>query len=509
LTPAAWISNFLSFHLRDVMKNNIRSLLSRAFVLAAILSISSSADVISSNAFSSKAWAECPFCSAVSQTLRQEMNQMDAAGIAVRVAAESESISIFEVERVLKGEGFIAAKQQFRMNYFGQAPENQRFLVMGIDPPDLLWSSPLQVSEKAIAYIDSVVQLPDDKPVDRLRFYLQFLDENDPVLKRDVYDEFASASYADMIQLKDEYDRRWLLDSVKDVDLPPDRRRLYLVMLGISGIAEDADHLESMLRSEDPNQKSGLDALIACFLSLKGADGLPVINELYLSNLESSYADTYAAIMALRFHGTDGGVIDREPIIKSLRLILERPELADLVIPDLARWEDWSVLDKMADLFKSADEKSSWVRVPVINYLRACPLPKAIELLDELKQIDPVAFRRATQFFPVPQPSDSESSRRAPPTSQPGYSGRRLLLADVPTDGQSASRPSQGIYAAATDRLQLTGGFSPQIERRVNPFSMAGVITTSCTTVWLAMWLAINGVSLPLARSDRTNRSSR
>ena len=33
--------------------------------------------------------------------------------------------------------------------------------------------------------------------------------------------------------------------------------------------------------------------------------------------------------------------------------MLDRPQLADLVIPDLARWEDWSVMDRLVELFKN------------------------------------------------------------------------------------------------------------------------------------------------------------
>ena len=67
-------------------------------------------------------------------------------------------------------------------------------------------------------------------------------------------------------------------------------------------------------------------------------------------------------------------------------MMLERPQLADLVIPDLARWEDWSVMDRLVDLFKNANDDSNWVRVPVINYLRACPLPAAKERIDRIGQ---------------------------------------------------------------------------------------------------------------------------
>ena len=38
------------------------------------------------------------------------------------------------------------------------------------------------------------------------------------------------------------------------------------------------------------------------------------------------------------------------------------------MIPDLARWEDWSVLDRLVEMYKTGDEKS-YVRQPVVTYL--------------------------------------------------------------------------------------------------------------------------------------------
>ena len=142
--------------------------------------------------------------------------------------------------------------------------------------------------------------------------------------------------------------------------------------------------------------------MIACYLLLKGPDGVPLVEKQFILNSKAEYADTYAAIMALRFHGTDVHVIPRERVVAALRLMLERPNLADLVIPDLARWEDWSSMDKLVTLFKTADEKTSWVKVPVINYLRACPLPEAKAKIKELEKIDPEAVKRANTFFPMP-----------------------------------------------------------------------------------------------------------
>ncbi len=44
-----------------------------------------------------------------------------------------------------------------------------------------------------------------------------------------------------------------------------------------------------------------------------------------------------------------------------LRAVLEREEMADLVIPDLARWEDWSVIERLTSLFTDAKKESNWV----------------------------------------------------------------------------------------------------------------------------------------------------
>ncbi len=239
--------------------------------------------------------ANCPFCSAVSQTLRQEMEAMDAVAIAKIVkGSETEADAEFEMVSVIRGENLIRVNQKSRMNYFGKAPEGTQFLVMGVDPPDLLWSSPLPVTDKAVEYVKTIVTLPAD-PVKRIEFYHEYLENSEPLLARDAYDEFASAPYDDLKKIKPKLNREKLLGWIEDTSLPPDRKRLYLVLLGICGKPGDAKLLEEMLRSEDPNKRAGLDAMIACYVTLLGDDGLKLVDELFLANKKSQYADTYAA----------------------------------------------------------------------------------------------------------------------------------------------------------------------------------------------------------------------
>ena len=83
----------------------------------------------------------------------------------------------------------------------------------------------------------------------------------------------------------------------------------------------------------------------------------------------AEYTHIYSTIMALRFHGDENtGILPRERLLGSMRILLKNPEFADQVILDLSRWEDWSVLDQLVEMFKTSDEKG-YVRQPVVSYL--------------------------------------------------------------------------------------------------------------------------------------------
>lgn len=352
----------------------------------------------------------CPFCAPVSQTFTEEMASMDAVVIArltnlPAVATGTTAVrqevpkATFEIVDVLKGTSHLGATKTLQTLFFGTAKTGEMFLVMGVDPPEIAWSTPMKVSERSAVYLRKLGDLPP-KGADRLGFFQKYLEDQDATLARDSYDEFARAPYSEIQQLKPRLDREQILTWIKDPQIPANRRRLYLVMLSVCGGPQDLALLEQMLRSEDRQARAGLDAIIGCYLTLAGPEGMPLIEELFLKNTKAEYADTYAAIMALRFHGTETEIIPRARILQGLRHILDRIQLADLVIPDLARWEDWSQMERLVTLFKQADDKSSWVRVPVINYLRACPRPEAKQYLEELEKIDPDAVKRASSFFP-------------------------------------------------------------------------------------------------------------
>lgn len=446
----------------------------------------------------------CPFCSAVSQTLRQEMATMDAVVIATAVEgptarnAETGDVQM-KIEKVLKGQEHVKPGQLIQAVYYGDVEGGRRFMLSGVEPPQMQWSC-LPLSERAEEYVIQVSQLPDE-PLQRLRFFYDYLQDEEVMLSRDAYDEFAITPYPVVQALKPELNHDQIVEWISDPELSTDRKRLYLTLLGVSGTEADVPMLEQMLRSTQKSTRGGLDALIACYLTLAGEEGLPLVDELFLDNHQAPYADTYAAIMAIRFHGTEGDVIPRSALVESLHHVLDRPDLADLVIPDLARWNDWTQIDRLTELFIKADADNNWVRVPVVNYLRACPLREAKQALEKLEKVDPESVRRANTFFAIPVPASE-----AKPTSSsiPRSSAERwvqqsatppgLGRATEPTPFPMPPQPSQRLADAAPLALA-----SPAVVTvpPMNRMRLASVLAMSLASLMILQFLLLTGGRQP------------
>ncbi|MEQ1830053.1 MAG: hypothetical protein ABL921_29095, partial [Pirellula sp.] len=263
----------------------------------------------------------------------------------------------------------------------------------------------------------------------------------------------------------------------------PDRKRLYYTMLGICGKPEDGDLFEKMLRSENAEMRAGLDALIAAYLTLKGEAGLPLIEERFFKDTKAQYADIYSAVMALRFHGTEAEILKKESITKAMHQLLARPDLADLVIPDLARWGDWSQIEKLTELFEKATDDNMWVRVPVINYLRACPLPIAQEKLIHLEKIDPKAVNRAKTFFPIPMPV-------APKKGESSAVPRKLFLDRI----QMLCGLSNNVQIASSNGEKLVRQWladRQQLASNLDQASLATVSVGNPLNHWAPMFVVV------------------
>jgi hypothetical protein len=211
---------------------------------------------------------------------------------------------------------------------------------------------------------------------------------------------------------------------------------------------------------DERRKKLGLDATIACYLTLGGPQGLDLIDARYLKGASAEYSHVYMAIMALRFHGEETDVLPRPRLLASMRLLLDHPDFADQVIPDLARWEDWSVLDRLVEMYKKGD-KTNYVRQPVVTYLTvASEQPgevgqRATAALAELERLDPEGVKQARSLMAF------GFLARARGIVSPAGATRPAANDSTATAGSNAAQPDLTEFAASPAELAAAESADP------------------------------------------------
>ena len=362
----------------------------------------------------------CPFCSAPSLTMTEQLSQSDAAVLVKWSSADKGGEqnpggdTTYEVIEVLKGPADAAKKgDHITLARYREGQGDDLFLVMGTKGTVIEWGSPVDVTEASYKY---VAEAPSpETPVDkRLPYFLKFLEHPDPFIANDSYAEFANAPYKDIALLKDAIPREKVRAWVSSADTPSTRLGLYGMLLGLCGTAEDAKLMESKINQPTQDFRLGIDGIMSGYLLITGSEGLNLVDNSKLKDKQAPFSETYAAMQALRFIWTYAPEkIEKERLRQSMRTLLDRPELADLVIADLARWKDWSIHAQLMDLYVAPQFDSTSIKRAIIRYMLVLSKdmgdakdgkePEHVKIgkehLAALREKDPKTVREAERFF--------------------------------------------------------------------------------------------------------------
>lgn len=245
--------------------------------------------------------------------------------------------------------------------------------------PELIsWDPYAPVSLEAIRYIRNAPgqSIPQ---VQRLPYYLGFLENPDPLLSIDAWAEFANASYEDVKAVKDQMPREQLRQWIADPKTTPERLGLYGMMLGLCGNADDAAFLEKQIGAVPPMGKGekeffryGTDGLMAGYLLLTGEDGVEFLEETRLKPDVPSDS-VYAAVQAIQFVWSyESSLIPPSRLKSSMRGLLSNSDQRILTITNLARWKDWESLPELERIFRneSADDRAT--QRAIVQFAEEC-----------------------------------------------------------------------------------------------------------------------------------------
>ena len=228
----------------------------------------------------------------------------------------------------------------------------------------------------------------------RVALVVPHLHDPDSLAANIAYAELEAAPYAALRTAKPHLDavalRQWLADPQLAAQEP-----LCLLLLGISGNAEDAAAIEQRLQAAwESGDTTNLGSMLAADLELRGVERVAWVESNYLADPKRSPLEIKAALLALSVHGNANGAIPRERVIESYRMFMKRhPEIAGYVAPDLAAWHYWNAVPDYLALMKSGVRQQYPARLAMLVYLRQSPNAKALGFAPETASADGTAER--------------------------------------------------------------------------------------------------------------------
>lgn len=373
--------------------------------------------------FSAASAPACPFCANPSVTLTEQISQ-SAVTVLVQWHGGTQGntqtgqlgTTLYKVLNVVRDDtGKLSAGTTIAIDRYRTGKEGNLTLLMGDDYDGRIeWQSTLDVTEASFQYIMQAPSRELPMPI-RLAYFVRFLEYPDEMIAADAYGEFTCASYDDVAKIGEKIPREKVRQWLGDPKVTATRTGLYGLLLGLAGNPEDADFLAKIVVSPTPPEefRLGIDGVMAGYLLLAKSEGLKVLTATKLADTKAPFSETFAAMQALRFMwSSGGGKIPADELRGAMRVLLSRPQLADLVVIDLARWEDWSVMPTLMELYDKPDYNIPSIKRAIARFMLIAIKPvgdetpavagphvaQARDYLSQLRQKDPKTVAAAERY---------------------------------------------------------------------------------------------------------------
>lgn len=350
----------------------------------------------------------CPFCGTVAEPLAR---RRDSAGLVC--VAEAEAPALRGVDGLLSGT-FRILQPLKRADPAAPVPRTAQARVAAPivgtailfasadDPPRY---SAVAADEAVIAHV-MAAPTAERAPEERLAWYAARLEHPDAVIAEDAFAEFGLAPFpavrASAAALAGRPLAEWLFDPAIDQR----RRGFYGLALGVvaaSGLPEGRPATSAPLRkalaTAAGDFRAGADGVMGGILVADGPDGL---DWLVARATPDRPVDQRQLLAALRFaHEFLGDSIPPSAVVSATARLADSAAVAADAIVDLARYEAWEEVERVAGWWPRADD-DPLIRRAVAGYLLACPLAAAARHRARLEAEDGEAFARARAAAALP-----------------------------------------------------------------------------------------------------------
>jgi hypothetical protein len=375
----------------------------------------------------------CPFCSAQGATLSSEI--ADASFIIIGNAVNArrdpndanKSSTDIIIETVIKNNDYLNGKKQLTLQRYiplDEKTRSQRMIIFfKLHTPSYYTSASavtgtvllgdsrtivldayrgeqLESNTKLGEYLKGAITSREKPMAERLRYFFNYLDAEELLISTDAMNEFAYAEYKDVREMAEKLPANKVLQWLKDPAKSSTRLGLYGLFMGHCGKKEDAKAIRSILDQPETLLIQGLDGILAAYIMLDYEAGWNYLNEL-LKNPSTNFQTRYSILRVLRFFWESRqDIVKADLILDTMMKLVDQPDISDLPIEDLRKWERWELTDKIMSYTKSQEHiQTKIVQRSILRFAIAAPASqvKAKAYVEQIRKEDADRVRYVEQ----------------------------------------------------------------------------------------------------------------
>jgi len=360
-----------------------------------------------------RAW--CPFCGMQGTTLTQEVNQasmvlygtLKNAKAGNREGDFSGGTTDLVIERVIKPHKIVENQNKITLDRYVPNAGNTKFLIFcdvfkgKVDP---YRGMPVRGDDMP-TYLEGATKVKDRKITERLRFFFDYLNNEDEELATDALKEFGNVDYPEYKEIAPHLPADKVAGWLKNPKTPSYRFGLYASILGHASKhkAEDAKLLRSLVEDPEKRVASGVDGILASYIMLQPKEGWQFLRGI-LKDPKQEFLMRYAALRAARFFvDYRADIIAKKDAVEAVRLLLDHPDIADLAIEDLRKWKCWDQTDRILNLLNKESHDVPIIRRAILRFSLSSPEKAAKAYVEEQRKRDEQSVLDAEELLKIEQ----------------------------------------------------------------------------------------------------------
>jgi hypothetical protein len=368
----------------------------------------------------------CPFCPSAGQTLLGETNQAHLIVFGSLSNAQRDpnefgkGTTDMDIEVVVKDHDFLKGKKKITLpRYVPESKDKSKYLVfceIYKDELDPYRGEAVPTDSKIAEYLKGAIELKDKDMPTRLKYFFKHFDSPDWSIAGDAFQEFSNAEYKDVHAAAAKMNPDQVLKMLKDPNTSIARYGLLGLILGHCGKQDPhGKALKQFIDDPKVKQATGLDGLLAGYILLDPKDGLAYVAGL-VKDTKEDFLVRYAALRSMRFFWEyRDDVLKKAAIVDTIKPLLEQPDIVDLAVEDLRKWQQWELAPKVVGLFDRPSHDVSIIQRSIIKYALCAPSDnkEAAEFLTRMRADEKQAerVRDLEQLLELEKPKPAEPKK--------------------------------------------------------------------------------------------------